>query len=180
MNRPRQPFHAKDVGEPVSFTSGVVSCRTAGSPGVLPCCFPCVTVRSTKRDISITGGLILVLHSRPCSLAYTCRRAVSSLPSALFDRPACSLPASFNPPFGRISAFRYTSALSTCGWTCSLIVPPSIPTLDAGFEFGTLAERTSKQPGTPGTQQDTWSIFLTARTLSENAQVRRWPEEEIG
>ena len=127
-------------------------CRAAGSPGVIPCCFPCVTVRSTSRDISITGGLILVLHSRPCSLAYTYRRAVSPFPSALCDRPACLLPASFNPSLGRISAFRYTSALFTCGWTNSLLAPFPYVMLDACLEFGTLAERTSKQPGMPGTQ----------------------------
>ena len=31
-----------------------------------------------------------------------------------------------------------------------MIIHPSISTLDADFEFGTLAERTSKQPGKPG------------------------------
>ena len=87
-----------------------------------------------------------MLQSRPCSLACTCRRAVSSFPSTLCDQPASLLPASFNPPFGRISAFRYTSALSTCGWTCSLSFPNPHAMLDAVFRFGTLAERTSKQP----------------------------------
>src|SRR6056297_4233836 len=74
--RSRRPFHAEALISRLPLFRHR-SCRTVGSPGVLPCCFPCVTVRSTKRDISITGGLILVLQSRPCSLAYTCRRAVS-------------------------------------------------------------------------------------------------------
>ena len=75
-----------------------------------------------ERDISITGGLILVLHSRPCSFAYTYRRAVSSIPSTLFDQPAYLRQASFNPLLRDESLpCRYTSALSTCDWTNSLI-----------------------------------------------------------
>jgi hypothetical protein len=38
------------------------------------------------------------------------------------------------------------------GWTNSLIVPFPHDMLDARLGFGTLAERTSKQPGKPGTQ----------------------------
>ena len=35
--------------------------------------------------------------------------------------------------------------------------------LDGVFEFGTLAERTSKQPGSPGTQQDECRLLSHTR-----------------
>ena len=52
----------------------------------------------------------------------------------------------------RISASRYLSCYLSQGWTCSLIRTTFRRTLDANWEFDTLAERTSKQPGSPGTQ----------------------------
>ncbi len=52
----------------------------------------------------------------------------------------------------RISAPRYLSCYLSQGWTCSLIAPFPHDMLDACLGFGTLAERTSKQPGSPGTQ----------------------------
>jgi hypothetical protein len=99
VSRSRRPAHAQGVGQPVPCLSGVVSCRAIGSPGVLPCCFPCVTVRHTRGDITITGGLPIVLHPRPCSSClYLPTGCQSPIPSTLYDRPACLLPASFNPP----------------------------------------------------------------------------------
>ena len=75
---------------------------------------------------------------------------------------------------GRISAFRYTSALSTCDWTSPLIAPFPHDMLDARFGFGTLAERTSKQPGKPGTQPDKWTLGQTAASLwFEQCHLRR-------
>ena len=80
-----------------------------------------------------------MLHPRPC---------VSRLES---DFCTSARVFAFRPPQGSLTsltfAFGYTSALSTCGWTCSLIRTNSFDMLDADFKVGTLAERTSKQPG---------------------------------
>ncbi len=54
----------------------------------------------------------------------------------------------------RISAPRYFSCYLSQDWTCSLIAPFPHDMLDTSCEIGTLAERTSKQPGSPGTQQE--------------------------
>ena len=80
------------------------------------------------------------------------------------------------PPQGLLAedtfAFGYTSALPTCGWTCSLIRTPFRVTLDAYLEVGTLAERTSKQPGRARHTTNNWRVF--ART-ARNSQLSRWP-----
>ena len=119
-----------------------------------------------------------MLHSRPCSLAYTCRRAVSTHP-VYSVRSARMFASGFLQPAltERISAFRYTSALSTCDWTCALIVPFPHDMLDARFGFGTLAERTSKQPGKPGTQQAKWRVAskaaLSFETLAHESRMKQ-------
>jgi hypothetical protein len=71
----------------------------------------------------------------------------------LVHRPTSSPPAPQGSLASCTFAFGYTSALPTCDWTCSLIRTPFPVTLDAKLEIGTLAERTSKQPGSPGTQR---------------------------
>ena len=48
--------------------------------------------------------------------------------------------------------------LPITGLDLPLIAPFPHDMLDARFGFGTLAERTSKQPGKPGTQQDAWNL----------------------
>jgi hypothetical protein len=44
--------------------------------------------------------------------------------------------------------------------------------LDAYLKFGSLAERTDKQPGIPGTQQCTWNLF---QEVEYNAPKRIGP-----
>ena len=95
--------------------------RAVGSPGVLPCCFQCVTVRSTRGNISIAGGLIYVLKPRPCSSRLYLPTGGQFFP-VYSVRSARIFASGFLQPAltERISAFHYTSALSTCDWTCSL------------------------------------------------------------
>jgi hypothetical protein len=44
-------------------------------------------------------------------------------------------------------------------------------TLDAFLKFGTLAERTDKQPGVPGTQPENAEYF---RVAAKNSDFDRW------
>ena len=63
------------------------------------------------------------------------------------------------------------------GWTCSLIVPFPHVMLDARLGFGTLAERTSKQPGKPGTQPSNRLVPKNSRALrvhSLDGHCDRW------
>ncbi len=62
----------------------------------------------------------------------------------------------------RISAPRYLSCYLSQGWTCSLIAPFPHDMLDTCFGFCTLAERTSKQPGSPGTQIPAGDVLKSA------------------
>lgn len=131
--REQRPLPRRGLVKPVSSVSGVFGFaepqaprhasgwrHSRGTPG----CYLRVTVRSTERDISITGGLILVLQSRPCSSACTCRRVVSSYPVYSVRSARVFASGLLQPAIaGRISAFSYTSALSTCDWTCSLNGP---------------------------------------------------------
>jgi len=80
-----------------------------------------------------------VLHPRPC---------VSRLKP---DFCTSARVFAIRPPQGSLSswtfAFGYPSSLPNWDWTCSLIRTLFRLTLDANLKVGTLAERTSKQPG---------------------------------
>jgi len=56
-------------------------------------------------------------------------------------------------PLGATVAFGYPSSLSNWGRTCFLDFAQLSDRLDPIQKAGTLAERTRKQPGLPGTQQ---------------------------
>jgi hypothetical protein len=56
-------------------------------------------------------------------------------------------------PLGATVAFGYPSSLSNWGRTCFLDFAQLSDRLDPIQKAGTLAERTCKQPGLPGTQQ---------------------------
>ena len=161
MNWSRQPIHAKEFVKPISLIPALLLTEPQALPGyshvALPfrfapllsntttSCPPGCATRNCQvyeRDISITGGLILVLHSRPCSFAYTYRRAVSSTPvysvrsarvfASGFLQPALTRRISAMPlqlPFHFVPLLLNTTAslplvgaaLSTCDWTNSLI-----------------------------------------------------------
>jgi len=70
------------------------------------------------------------------------------------------------PPQGSLSgqtfAFGYPSSLPNWGWTCPLSRTASCVTLDANPGIGTLAERTSKQPGRARHTTIRWTLAQTA------------------
>ena len=159
MRRSRQPPHAE------ALVSRCTSCPASFSQyrGIsrgTPCCFRHVTVESTERAAAplkklVTGAAMCVAfspHIRPRLYSPTggqfspvCTVRSAHIFALSFLQPALTK---------RISASRYLSCYLSQGWTCSLIAPEFLDTLDAYLKFGTLAERTSKQPGSPGTQQD--------------------------
>ena len=95
-----------------------------------------------------------MLHPRPMHPAsYPLLRAIG---------PRIRFRPSLRSPRGDTVAFRYPLALPTWGRTNSLIRYRLPFTLDTYLKFGTLAERTDKQPGIPGTQQQNRHIFQKA------------------
>ena len=52
-------------------------------------------------------------------------------------------------------------------------------TIDIDFKFGTLAERTDKQPGPPGTQQDSAWYVADAPTMRMNV-IKKEKDYENG
>ena len=125
--------------------SGAFSQSRWLSRGLPVGCFLHVTVKCTCSASAVTGGLPIVLHPRPRE---TC---LISATAGCFPAATCPSARVFviRLPQGLLTedtfAFDYPSALPTWGWTCprdSAKLP-----LDRASEFGTLAERTSKQPG---------------------------------
>ena len=166
VRRSRQPIHAEALVSRCAsflFFFPVFFSQYRGLSRGTPCCFRYVTVESTERADAlrrvcacsglVTGAAVCVAFSpliRPRLYSptggqfypvYTVRSA--HIFAFRFLQPALT---------GRISASRYLSCYLSQGWTCSLSFPKPNGMLDAVFSFGTLAERTSKQPGSPGTQ----------------------------
>ena len=56
-------------------------------------------------------------------------------------------------------------------WTCPTNLPRIDPMLDTWFDSGTLAERTSKQPGSPGTQPTPRPNQHRARSLHKDGRT---------
>jgi len=121
-----------------------------GTPG----CFRYVTVESTGWAVAPPGAgnrgchVCCLLTPQPSTPVLT--GGASVLPPALFVRPISLRPASFNPPLQDESLpsaipSRYLSR----SWTCHAFSPKIGSMLDAWFDFGTLAERTSSNRARP-------------------------------
>ena len=154
-----RPLLTSAVPSPASRSVKSRSCGThGGSPGVIPCCFLRVTVGATKRAILITGGLPVVLHPRPCTpclyplLCSISRRIRLRLLLRSLHRDTV--------------AFGYPSPLSNWGRTCFLDFVQLSARLDPMKKIGTLAERTCKQPGVPGTHPSARGYGSQARRSS--------------
>ena len=132
---------------------------------VIPCCFLRVTVGSTERAFLITGGLPVVLHPRPwTSCLYPLLCSIS---------PRIRRQLLLRSPLGATVAFGYPSSLSNWGRTCFLDFARLSARLDPMRKVGTLAERTCKQPGLPGTQPQPRGYSRYAR----NPQAERSHQE---
>ena len=165
----RRPLNAEVFGRPLTSCAAFAPDRAVGSPGVLPSCFLCVTVEftawaaaSSKRLVTGTSRLCCTLVPHPDAPVLT--YGVSVHPYSLFVRPTYSSRASSRPPYGRNLCPPLPFIVTFLrGWTCALIVPNPHDMLDARLRSGTLAERTSKQPGKPGTQQSLRPLQINPR-----------------
>ena len=186
----RRPLNAEVFGKPLTSCAAFAPDRAVGSPGVLPSCFLCVTVEftawaaaSSKRLVTGTSRLCCTLVPHPDAPVLT--YGVSVHPYALFVRPtyssrgcrslrsllpmaaSCASRCASRPPYGRNLCPPLPFIVTFLrDWTCSLIVPNPHDMLDAHLGFGTLAERTSKQPGKPGTQQEFGAYCFAAAQIN--------------
>jgi hypothetical protein len=146
----RQLTTCQGIGKPVPSVPAFCSQSLGLSRGT-PGCFRCVTVESTRSAAVLFGTgnwdfrLCCILVPRAPRLYPPAGCQSTCILCAIGPHLRLGLPQ------GRLTdetfASDYPSALPTWDRTCSLNLPKPHDMLDTHLSFGTLAERTGKQPG---------------------------------
>ena len=114
-----------------------------------------------------------MLPSDPTSIhAYTHRRAVNSVPSALYVRPISLRPASFNPSLRNESLpSRYPSCYLSRGWTCPL--EPTIVEMLRLTQISTLVRSRSAPASSRASPAHNQAVHRIAEGRAALAFVKR-------